>query len=940
MIRYIFITTFCYCMSHAHAQVQFTQVSNDILPGHNYGGVAMAFADIDGDRHDDLVLTESGNELSIYCYRGRNIKYEKSYSTNMTSTWSLSIGNVTGNEFSDIIAVNSNSVMLIKQTSKLVFEKSLIYTPDWLPQSSNLVDIDSDGDLDLFICNDEGNNIILTNDGSGNFVEDDIIDFTTNPQSDNSGNYSSIWTDIDSDGDKDLYIAKCRAGVTSFSDPRRINALYINNGDGSFTESANSWGLDDAYQSWSTDSGDVDNDGDLDILVTNHDGPHHLYINQGSTFEKFDYGDPLISFAFQGVFEDMDNNGWLDLVITDGKYNYVMYNEAMVFSRKVYQNGGAKPNSAIIADLNNDGFMDILGSYPGGRFVGSSSNISNDRIWINNGNDNKFINIKLEGDQVEGAIIELQGSFGIMKRELKNGISYGQHIGTTAHFGLGQVSEIHTLIVTWADGTIQTIEGNLLELNNTYILGRDGCLSKIENVMVEEESLLLCHGDSIRITSEKNNEVNWFPIEIQSQNLEISNLGSYSYTYIDSLGCKHSSDFLNPISEDRFYAYPLGYEPDHVIALCEGEEYELMAQEGSSYLWSTGETTQNISVSDVGVYNVEIETDCGNIIVSEEVEIIKTDIPEQLLQGDIVNLGEIATIESDQDSTYWYETNSSYVPLGKGKLLESEPMFEPRYFFAQIENKNFLSNLNVGIKNGPDTLAFSGDHINSGLVFEVSNTIIIQSVKVETDLPGKRRILILKGDEEVFSKDFDIGMGVNMLVLNKRLDEGNYVMTTDSQTNMLELGHEGPRLSRVQDIETVQYPYKLGKDLIINNSLNGSNRYYYFFDWNVDYNYQTCIGVRDSVYVEVRPLSNDNQDNHSLSMTPNPVKNLVEVSLHGTIIRTINLYSLQSELLKHQNNINSSYCSLELSCLGSGIYVIEIIDDYGRTHRDKIMVVK
>ena len=47
------------------------------------------------------------------------------------------------------------------------------------------------------------------------------------------GNYQSMWTDYDNDGDQDLYIAKCRGGALE-GDPQRINLLYKNNGDGTF----------------------------------------------------------------------------------------------------------------------------------------------------------------------------------------------------------------------------------------------------------------------------------------------------------------------------------------------------------------------------------------------------------------------------------------------------------------------------------------------------------------------------------------------------------------------------------------------------------------------------------------------------------------------------------------------------------------------------------
>jgi hypothetical protein len=91
----------------------------------------------------------------------------------------------------------------------------------------------------VFACHDDAAGRIWGNDGSGALQEsNNWIDLATVPASDNSGNYGSVWSDIDNDGDLDLYIAKCRQGVNDPSDPRRINALYINDGAGNYTEAA------------------------------------------------------------------------------------------------------------------------------------------------------------------------------------------------------------------------------------------------------------------------------------------------------------------------------------------------------------------------------------------------------------------------------------------------------------------------------------------------------------------------------------------------------------------------------------------------------------------------------------------------------------------------------------------------------------------------------
>ncbi|MFN8338873.1 MAG: VCBS repeat-containing protein [Saprospiraceae bacterium] len=80
---------------------------------------------------------------------------------------------------------------------------------------------------------------IWRNTGNGNYVRDDMgIDMTSDPASDNSGNYGIVFTDFDNDGDQDFYISKCRAGVTDPNDGRRINQLFVNDGANHYTEMA------------------------------------------------------------------------------------------------------------------------------------------------------------------------------------------------------------------------------------------------------------------------------------------------------------------------------------------------------------------------------------------------------------------------------------------------------------------------------------------------------------------------------------------------------------------------------------------------------------------------------------------------------------------------------------------------------------------------------
>ena len=105
-------------------------------------------------------------------------------------------------------------------------------------QACNWGDIDNDGVLDVFGCHDDALSRIWKGSEDGILtISQELIpltdyDYTDYPNTDHSGNYGSVFTDFDNDGDLDLFIAKCRQFVNDPMDPRRINQLWVNDGNG------------------------------------------------------------------------------------------------------------------------------------------------------------------------------------------------------------------------------------------------------------------------------------------------------------------------------------------------------------------------------------------------------------------------------------------------------------------------------------------------------------------------------------------------------------------------------------------------------------------------------------------------------------------------------------------------------------------------------------
>ena len=148
-------------------------------------------------------------------------------------------------------------------------------------------DFDGDGDEDIFVTNNrrETNTLYLNVDGS-NFYDATVQFGLSSPSFPNTG-FGTLWFDYDNDGALDLFVANGAVGILEsrqddaypYAQP---NQLYRNNGKGHFRDVSVSAGesLELLDVSRGSAFGDLDNDGDVDIVVANNNGPARLLLNQ------------------------------------------------------------------------------------------------------------------------------------------------------------------------------------------------------------------------------------------------------------------------------------------------------------------------------------------------------------------------------------------------------------------------------------------------------------------------------------------------------------------------------------------------------------------------------------------------------------------------------------------------------------------------------------
>ncbi len=447
----------------------FTSSTSELNNTYHSGGCT-GVTDMDHNGYDDIIILDDAKNLYIeYQDTQGNFTVNHVGLMSLNPQWGMAVGDIDNDGHNDVISGGwydgLNIAHIIDQNTSAITNNPVY--PIFM-QGLSLGDINNDGWLDAMGCHDDGEGAIWGNDGLGNLeIQNSWIDMATTPVSDNSGNYGSVFCDIDDDGDLDLYIAKCRQGVSDPNDPRRINALFINDGNNNYTEQAEIRGLAPHKQSWTSDFMDIDNDGDFDCFLTNHGSSLMIFENDGSGF--FTDITPTsglqnaYGFFLQGKFADFDNDGFVDLLYAGGNGASGLFhnNGNNTFSPVANNfNDNGYLHSFGIGDLNHDGNLDFYASYGNG-YVSPNPDYE-DRIWFNNGGSgNNWITVQLEGTisnaSAIGTKVKIYGSWGVQIREVRGGESYGITNSFDAHFGLGNSTSIDSIAVFWPAGGTTTV---------------------------------------------------------------------------------------------------------------------------------------------------------------------------------------------------------------------------------------------------------------------------------------------------------------------------------------------------------------------------------------------------------------------------------------------------------------------------------------------------
>ena len=422
------------------------------------------------------------------------------------------VGDYNNDGFTDLYVTNYGANVLYHNNGDGTFTdvtESAGVGGNQLSSGCAFLDLDADGYLDLYVvnyvqfdletnpeCTRQGvrtyctpealpgaTDILYRNNGDGTFTD---VTAKSGISSANGKGLGVVCGDIDNDGDVDIFVAN----------DTTPNFLYRNDSDTAIrmTEDALFAGValseeGRAYSGMGANLGDFDNDGYLDIVITNfQDQTNSLYHNaQSGFFNEVSFakgiGERSLPYLAWGVdFVDFNNDGWLDLFVANGHLDdnvaeidpigtYAQPNQLFLSNRGlnfVESVDAAIANQRVsrgtaFGDIDNDGDVDIV-----------VSNLKDAPTVLRNDSDNtsRWLTIKLVGTHCNrdaiGVRVTVVSGDSTQIREVKSGSGYLSQNDLRLHFGLGDAARVDKLTVRWLCGKVQTLQG--VETNQVLVI--------------------------------------------------------------------------------------------------------------------------------------------------------------------------------------------------------------------------------------------------------------------------------------------------------------------------------------------------------------------------------------------------------------------------------------------------------------------------------------
>ncbi len=318
---------------------------------------------------------------------------------------------------------------------------------------------------------------LYRNNGNGTFTD---VSGPSGVASKLGNGLGVVWFDFDDDGRQDIFVAN----------DQTPNHLWWNRGNGKFQEVALERGVaygeeGNARAGMGVDAGDFDNDGRVDLVVTNFSEENNaIYRNEGAAFRDvaFDRGvgaETLMHLGFGTAFLDYDRDGWLDLFFANGHVmdDIAMYSDSVTWEQplQLFKNTGTGhfrevsdaagvgegkwvARGAAQGDLDNDGRKDVIISVLRGQPLYLRNECAPAAHWL--GVD---LHPASGNAQAIGATVWLTANGVTQRRDVSTAGSFASSNDPRPLFGLGPVNKVDELKIRWPSGRVTLQKGPALD---------------------------------------------------------------------------------------------------------------------------------------------------------------------------------------------------------------------------------------------------------------------------------------------------------------------------------------------------------------------------------------------------------------------------------------------------------------------------------------------
>ncbi len=412
-------------------QGQFTLVTDDPIVQDGTPSDGATWADFDNDGDNDCFVANWWGIPNLLYKNTGNGTFERittgSLVTGSSYSETASWGDYDNDGFVDLYVNNSdgdNKNFLYHNLGNGTFEKITTGSPvtdALVSRCVNWTDYDDDGDVDIFVTNENNQNENLYQNNNGTFTK-----ITGGPLLTNGGStMSASWGDYDNDGLQDVFLANDQAN----------DALFHNDGQGNFTKITTGPVVTSGGNSFGSEWADVDNDGDLDLFVTHafNGGPwrNFLFRNKGNSIFERDLTEVVATdegWSYGAAFGDFDRDGDLDLAVANclnaSQPDYL------------YENHAAETTNRWLV-------VDCIGTTSNRSAIGAKVRVKS----------------TIDGQSVT------------QMREISAQSGYCGQNQLAPHFGLGNAETIESITVEWPSG-LEEIFGNVAV--NQYVTLTEG----------------------------------------------------------------------------------------------------------------------------------------------------------------------------------------------------------------------------------------------------------------------------------------------------------------------------------------------------------------------------------------------------------------------------------------------------------------------------------